>query len=104
MAQPNFRHAINSNRLMPIMSLLARLRELHRSVAPFVLAPLLVTVFSGVRYRLARDWFGASRDQVHWLMVVHEGEWLGFHPGTGRRSSQRHRPAVDADHRRRAPD
>ena len=44
---------------MPVMSLLARLRELHRSVAPFVLAPLLVTVFSGVSYRLARDWFGA---------------------------------------------
>ena len=62
---------------MPVMSLLVRLRELHRSVAPFVLAPLLVTVFSGVSYRLARDWFGASREQVHWLMVVHEGEWLG---------------------------
>ena len=59
------------------MPLLVRLRELHRSVAPFVLAPLLVTVFSGVCYRLARDWFGASRQQVHWLMVVHEGEWLG---------------------------
>ena len=59
------------------MSLLVRLRELHRSVAPFVLAPLLVTVFSGVSYRLARDWFGASREQVHWLMVVQEGEWLG---------------------------
>ena len=59
------------------MSLLVRLRELHRSVAPFVLAPLLVTVFSGVSYRLARDWLGATREQVHWLMVVHEGEWLG---------------------------
>ena len=62
---------------MPDMPLLVRLRELHRSIAPFVLAPLLVTVFSGVSYRLARDWFGASREQVHWLMVVHEGEWLG---------------------------
>ena len=62
---------------MPDMSLLVHLRELHRSVAPFVLAPLLVTVFSGVSYRLARDWFGATREQIHWLMVVHEGEWLG---------------------------
>ena len=44
---------------------------------PFVLAPLLVTVFSDVSYRLARAWFGASREQIHWLMVVHEGEWLG---------------------------
>ena len=59
------------------MTLLVRLRELHRSMAPLVLAPLLVTVMSGVSYRLARDWFGATSDQVHWLMVVHEGEWLG---------------------------
>ena len=62
---------------MLVMSLLVRLRELHRSVAPFVLAPLLITVVSGVSYRLSRDWFGASREEVHWLMVVHEGEWLG---------------------------
>ena len=59
------------------MTLLVRLRELHRSMAPLVLAPLLVTVMSGVSYRLARDGVGATRDQVHWLMVVHEGEWLG---------------------------
>ena len=39
--------------------------------------PLLVTVVSGVSYRLARDWFGFSREQVHWLMTLHEGEWLG---------------------------
>jgi hypothetical protein len=59
------------------MTLLARMRDLHRRFAPIVMLPLLVTVLSGVSYRLARDWFGASRDQVHWLMVVHEGEWLG---------------------------
>lgn len=39
--------------------------------------PLLVTVVSGVSYRLARDWFGFSCEQVHWLMTLHEGEWLG---------------------------
>ena len=39
--------------------------------------PLLVTVVSGVSYRLARDWFGFSREQVHWLMTLYEGEWLG---------------------------
>jgi hypothetical protein len=59
------------------MSLLVRVRELHRRVAPLVMLPLLITVCSGVSYRLARDWFGASRDQVHWLMALHEGEWLG---------------------------
>ena len=59
------------------MTLLVRVRELHQRIAPFVLRPLLVTVCSGVGYRLARDWFGASREQVHWLMTLHEGEWLG---------------------------
>ena len=59
------------------MTLQARMRELHRRLAPLVVLPLLVTVLSGVAYRLARDWFGTSRDQAHWLMVVHDGEWLG---------------------------
>ena len=59
------------------MTLLMRVRELHQRIAPFVLLPLFVTVCSGVGYRLARDWFGASREQVHWLMTLHEGEWLG---------------------------
>ena len=59
------------------MTLLVRVRELHQRIAPFVLLPLFVTVCSGVGYRLARDWFGASREQVHWLMPLHEGEWLG---------------------------
>ena len=59
------------------MTLLVRVRELHQRIAPFVLLPLFVTVCSGVGYRLARDWFGASREQVHWLLTLHEGEWLG---------------------------
>ena len=59
------------------MSMLVRVRELHRAIAPLVLLPLLVTVSTGVGYRLARDWFGLERDQVHWLMTIHEGEWLG---------------------------
>ena len=59
------------------MTLLVRVRELHQRIAPFVLLPLFVTVCSGVSYRLARDWFGVSREQVHWLMTLHEGEWLG---------------------------
>ena len=39
--------------------------------------PLLLTVCSGMAYRLLKDWGGLGRDQVHWLMVLHEGEWLG---------------------------
>lgn len=56
---------------------LVRLRRWHAAIAPVVLAPLLITVLSGMSYRLLKDWAGLGRDQVHWLMVVHEGEWLG---------------------------
>lgn len=62
---------------MPVTSPLVRARELHRALAPWVLMPLLITMTTGVSYRLARDWFGCSREQVHWLMVMHEGEWMG---------------------------
>ncbi|PSN19284.1 peptidase [filamentous cyanobacterium CCP5] len=56
---------------------LRKLRALHSTVAPIVLLPLFVTVFTGVSYRLSKDWFGLERDQVHWLMTIHEGEYLG---------------------------
>ena len=56
--------------------LAVRLRQAHASLAPLVLAPLLLTVISGVSYRLLRDWAGLERDQAHLLMVLHEGEWL----------------------------
>ena len=56
---------------------LVHLRRWHAAVAPVVLAPLLITVLSGMSYRLLKDWGGLGRDQVHWLMAVHDGEWLG---------------------------
>jgi uncharacterized iron-regulated membrane protein len=56
---------------------LVQLRRWHAALAPVVLAPLLLTVLSGMAYRLLKDWAGLGRDQVHWLMVLHEGEWLG---------------------------
>ncbi len=52
-------------------------RKLHRTLAPIVLLPLFVTVMTGMVYRLSKDWFGFSRDQVHFLMTLHEGEYLG---------------------------
>jgi hypothetical protein len=52
-------------------------RKLHRAIAPIVILPLFVTVTTGVGYRLSKDWFGLSRDQVHFLMTLHEGEYLG---------------------------
>jgi len=56
--------------------LYARLRQWHGAMAPFVLLPLLLTVATGVGYRLLRDWGGLDRDGAHGLMALHEGEWL----------------------------
>lgn len=53
-----------------------RLRRLHADLAPLVLLPLLLTVSTGLAYRLLRDWGGLGREQTHVLMVLHEGEWL----------------------------
>ena len=58
------------------LPLALRLRRAHGAVAPWVLAPLLVTVSTGMGYRLLRDWGGLGRDAAHPLMVLHEGEWL----------------------------
>lgn len=54
-------------------------RKLHRAFAPIVMLPLFVTILTGISYRLGKSWFGLSRDQVHFLMVIHEGEYLGEH-------------------------
>ncbi len=37
----------------------------------------MVTMLTGVVYRLGKSWFGLSRDQIHFLMIIHEGEYLG---------------------------
>ena len=52
-------------------------REFHRNFAPIILLPLVITVLTGMSYRIGKSWFGLSRDQVHFLMVIHEGEYLG---------------------------
>jgi hypothetical protein len=59
------------------MKMQKRVRKLHSTLAPIVMLPLLVTVTTGVIYRLSKDWFGLTRDQVHFLMSIHEGEYLG---------------------------
>ncbi len=63
--------------MAPPPPLFLQARRLHGAMAPLVLTPLALTVLSGMAYRLLKDWGGLGRDQVHWLMVLHEGEWLG---------------------------
>ena len=53
------------------------MRRWHRRLGPLLLLPLLNSALTGVVYRLGKDWLGLEQNQVHWLMVLHEGEWLG---------------------------
>ena len=52
-------------------------RHWHGRLGPLLLLPLLNSALTGVAYCLGKDWLGLERDRVHWLMVLHEGEWLG---------------------------
>ncbi|MDJ0707341.1 MAG: peptidase [Leptolyngbyaceae cyanobacterium MO_188.B28] len=53
------------------------LRKLHRKVAPIIFLPLFVTSLTGVGYRIARSWFGASDEVGEFLMYIHQGTFLG---------------------------
>ena len=52
-------------------------RQFHKSLAPWVFLPLFISALTGLMYRISKDLLGFSRNEVHWLMSLHEGEWLG---------------------------
>lgn len=52
-------------------------RKLHRSIAPIILFPLLLSAITGLGYRLGKNWFGMSADFGDLMMVFHQGEFLG---------------------------
>ena len=59
------------------MNIFSNSRQFHKTLAPWVFLPLFLSAFTGLFYRVAKDLLGYSRDEVHWLMSLHEGEWLG---------------------------
>ena len=59
------------------MKTLFNSRQFHKALAPWVFLPLFISSITGLLYRVSKDLLGYSRDQVHWLMSLHEGEWLG---------------------------
>lgn len=52
-------------------------RKLHRKIAPIVFLPLFITGFTGILYRVARSWFGASDEIGDIIMFIHQGTFLG---------------------------
>ena len=59
------------------MKILFNSRQFHKALAPWVFLPLFISSVTGLIYRFSKDILGYSREQVHWLMSLHEGEWLG---------------------------
>ena len=59
------------------MNIFTNSRQFHKALAPWVFLPLLISSITGLLYRISKDLLGYSREQVHWLMSLHEGEWLG---------------------------
>ena len=54
-------------------SLKVRLRQLHSSLAPIMVFPLLLTLITGVVYQIANV-TGNGRD-FYWLIAVHTGKF-----------------------------
>ena len=59
------------------MKILSNSRQFHKALAPWIFLPLFLSAITGLLYRISKDLLGFSRDEVHWLMSLHEGEWLG---------------------------
>ena len=59
------------------MKFISNSRQFHKALAPWVFLPLIISAITGLGYRISKDILGYSRDEVHWLMSLHEGEWLG---------------------------
>ena len=59
------------------MNFITNSRQFHKALAPWVFLPLLISGLTGLFYRVLKDLLGYSREEVHWLMSLHEGEWLG---------------------------
>ena len=52
-------------------------RQFHKALAPWVFLHYLYLLLQDFIHRVSKDIFVYSKDQVHGLMALHEGEWLG---------------------------
>lgn len=52
-------------------------RLLHRRLSPWLIAPLLLVVATGMTYRIGRSWFGMDRDTGHRILDFHTGSVIG---------------------------
>jgi len=53
------------------------IRKFHRVFSPWLALPLVLTLATGVTYRIGRAWFGMPKETGGKILSVHTGEWLG---------------------------
>lgn len=52
-------------------------RSTHQLLAPIALLPLLISIMTGVGYRLGRNWFNIPKSQIGILLKIHQGSYFG---------------------------
>lgn len=52
-------------------------RQFHRTLAPFIFLPLIISAVTGIVYRLGKSWFGMSNAQAAIVLRIHQGSYLG---------------------------
>ncbi|PSB47892.1 hypothetical protein C7B80_08105 [Cyanosarcina cf. burmensis CCALA 770] len=55
----------------------SNIRNIHRLLALILLLPLSISAETGLAYTIARDWLGLSREQIGFLLEIHQGLYLG---------------------------
>lgn len=55
------------------------LRNWHRVVGLVLLLPLSASAVTGIACRAGEEYFGISEETQHFLMLIHQGSWLGPH-------------------------
>jgi len=55
----------------------SRIRKFHRIFALTLCLPLLISATTGMAYKAGETWFGISDQTQNFLMMLHEGAWLG---------------------------
>lgn len=62
---------------MPLNRVSRAFRTYHRRIAIILSLPLFLTVFTGVSYTLAGEWF-QQNDLANWLLRLHSGSLFGL--------------------------
>ena len=53
------------------------IRKFHRILALMLWLPLLISASTGIAYKVGETWFGITDPTQDFLMMLHEGAWLG---------------------------